>query len=48
MKTITLTAQEFYEFRELANKLKIWFDIHIVQGFIHVEADAKLLEKLGY
>lgn len=48
MKTITLTPQEFYEFKELAKKFRIWFNINVINGFVHVEADAQLLEQLGY
>lgn len=48
MKTITLTPQEFYQFKELANKLRIWFTINVINGFVHVQADAQLLEKIGY
>lgn len=48
MKTITLTPTEFYQFKELANKLRIWFTINVINGFVFVEADAQILEELGY
>jgi hypothetical protein len=48
MKTITLSIEEFYQFKELAHKLRIWFTINVANGFVHVEANAELLEQLGY
>lgn len=48
MKTITLTPTEFYQFKELANKLRIWFTINVANGFVQVEANADVLEQLGY
>jgi hypothetical protein len=48
MKTITLTPTEFYQFKELAHKFRIWFTINVANGFVHVEANAELLEQLGY
>lgn len=48
MKTITLTPNEFYQFKELAQKFKIMFTCTIAMGMIHVEADINILEKLGY
>jgi hypothetical protein len=48
MKTITLTPQEFYAFKELAHKFRIWFTINVANGFVQVEANADVLEKLGY
>lgn len=48
MKTITLTATEFYLFKELAQKFHIMFTCSIASGFVFVEADAKILDYLGY
>lgn len=48
MKTITLTATEFYLFKELAQKFRIMFTCSVASGFVSVEANADLLEKLGY
>jgi hypothetical protein len=48
MKTITLNPQEFYQFKELAQKFKIMFSCTVIMGMIHVEADINILEKLGY
>lgn len=48
MKTITLTPNEFYQFKELAQKFRILFTCLVQSGFVHVEAEAEMLEKLGY
>jgi hypothetical protein len=48
MKTITLTATEFYLFKELAQKFHILFTCSVASGFVFVEADAKMLDYLGY
>lgn len=48
MKTITLTATEFYLFKELAQKFHIMFTCSVASGFVFVEADAKVLDYLGY
>ena len=45
MKTITLTPNEFYQFKELAQKFRIMFTCTIAMGMIHVEADINILEK---
>jgi len=45
MKKITLTTNEFYVFKELAN---FWYSFAYSTGIIVIEADAKLLEDLGY
>lgn len=48
MKTITLTPIEFYQFKELAQKFHIFFNCTISSGYVHVEADVKMLEYLGF
>lgn len=48
MKKITLTTTEFYQFKELAEKFKIVFNCIVASGFIIVEADAQMLEYLGF
>ena len=48
MKTITLTPNKFYQFKELAQKFRIMFTCTIAMGMIYVEADINILEKLGY
>ena len=48
MKTITLTATEFYLFKELAQKFHILFTCSVASGFVFVEADAEILSNLGF
>jgi hypothetical protein len=48
MKTITLTPQEFYNFKELANKFHFAFTCITSSGFVTVEADINILEYLGF
>jgi hypothetical protein len=45
MKTITLSAKEFYNFKKLAN---FYFDFWILSGNIIVTASIEELEELGY
>lgn len=45
MKKITLTPKEFMLFKQLAH---FWFNFAVCSGIITVEADAKLLESIGY
>jgi len=45
MKTITLSAKEFYNFKKLAN---FYFDFWILSGNIIVTASIEELELLGY
>ncbi len=48
MKTIQLNAKEYETFKTLANKLSIMFTFFISKGLINIEADADMLEQLGY
>jgi hypothetical protein len=48
MKTITLTPNEFYLFKELAQKFHILFTCSVASGFVFVEADAEILSNLGF
>ena len=48
MKTITLTPIEFYTFKDVAKKFHVMFTCIVASGFVHVEADAQMLEYLGY
>ena len=48
MKTIELTQKEYCEFIKLAEKFKIVYTYTICLGMILVEADAGLLEYLGF
>lgn len=48
MKRITLTANEFYTFKELAQKFHFVFTCVVASGFVIVEADAQILEYLGF
>ncbi len=45
MKKISLTPTEFCLFRQIANFL---YTYAVSSGIILIEADAKLLENLGY
>lgn len=45
MRTVTMTAQEFYSFKQLAT---FAFDMQVKQGFIYVTADADHLDSIGY
>ena len=48
MKTVTLTPIEFYTFKEIAQKFHVMFTCIVASGFVHVEADAEMLDYLGY
>lgn len=48
MKTITLNPNEFYNFKEIAQKFHIMFTCIVASGMVHVEADAQMLDYLGY
>lgn len=45
MKTITLTTNEFYLFKQLA---KFYYTFNVKNTFVHVEADACNLLELGF
>lgn len=45
MKKITLDIKEFYLFKQIAD---FWYSFSVSSGMIYIEADAKLLENLGY
>jgi hypothetical protein len=48
MKEIKLTPTQFYQFKQRATDLRIWFDCKIQKGIYYITADEALLEKLGY
>jgi hypothetical protein len=48
MKTIHLTPHEFYNFKETAKKFKIFFTCTVIAGIVLVDADAVMLEYIGY
>ena len=48
MKTVQLTAQEFMNFKALANQIQLMFMYSVSGGKILVEADASTLHELGY
>jgi hypothetical protein len=48
MKTITLTPTEFLTFKALANKISLFFDYYISKGRVVIDADAQLLNEIGY
>lgn len=49
MKTIKFTnAQEFANFKNLANQMHLMFMYWVSRGIIHVEAEALKLDELGY
>ena len=48
MKTVQLTAQEFMNFKALANQIHLIFMYSVSGGKILVEADAATLHELGY
>jgi hypothetical protein len=45
MKRITLTIKEFYLFKELAD---FFYDVTISRDRVIINAEAKMLEGLGY
>ena len=48
MRKITLKPTEFFRFREMAQKIRLFFDSEFVKGMYIVEADSERLEQLGY
>lgn len=48
MKTIKLTPNEFYDFKEVAKKFKILFTCTVIAGIVLVDADAIMLDYIGY
>jgi hypothetical protein len=48
MKTIELQPTAFYEFKQKANDLRIWFDCKIQKGVYHITCDKLSLQRLGY
>ncbi len=48
MKTIHLTPNEFYDFKEVAKKFKIFFTCTVIAGIVLVDADAVMLDYIGY
>lgn len=47
-KTIEMQPTAFYQFKQKANELRIWFDCKLNKGIYYVTADELSLEKLGY
>jgi hypothetical protein len=48
MKTIELEPTAFYQFKQRALELRVWFDCKITKGIYLITADELALEKLGY
>lgn len=48
MKTITLTAKDFFLFANIAKMMHIQFDYLVSKGIIYVKAHKAILEKFGY
>ena len=48
MRTIELEPTAFYQFKQRANDLRIWFDCKLTKGIYLITADELSLEKLGY
>ena len=48
MKTIKLQPTAFYEFKQRANDLRIWFDCKLTKGIYHITADELSFQRLGY
>jgi len=48
MKTIQLSIHEFYDFKEVAKKFKIFFTCTVIAGIVLVDADAVMLDYIGY
>lgn len=48
MKKIILTINEFLQFRQLCERLKIFFTYGIKKGVVTVQADADKLAEIGY
>lgn len=47
-KTIEMQPTAFYQFKQKASELRIWFDCKLSKGIYYVTADELSLEKLGY
>lgn len=45
MKTITLTPQEFYIFKQLAN---FYYNVIVKSGVVKIIADPNQLKQIGY
>lgn len=45
MKTVTLSIKEFYLFKSICN---FFFDVTIKKNIVEIQADAMMLESLGY
>lgn len=45
MKTVSLSIKEFYLFKSICN---FFFDVTIKKDNVLIQADANLLESLGY
>jgi hypothetical protein len=48
MKTIELEPTAFYQFKQRALELRIWFDCKLTKGIYHITCDESLLDRLGY
>ena len=48
MKTIELEPTAFYQFKQRALELRVWFDCKIQKGIYHITADESALQRLGY
>ena len=48
MKTVEMQPTQFYQFKQKANEIKMWFDYKIKKSLYFVTADEILLEELGY
>lgn len=49
MKKLIFSIQEFLQFRQIAEKFRIFFTYGYKKGgIVTVKADAKLLEAIGY
>tara|TARA_R110000868_G_scaffold14426_4_gene67179 strand:+ start:9636 stop:9794 length:159 start_codon:yes stop_codon:yes gene_type:complete len=47
-KTIELRPTQYYQFKQRANEIKLWFESVIVKGIYYVTADQQALQELGY
>jgi len=47
-KTIELRPTQFYQFKQKANEIKLWFEYVMVKGIYYVTADENKLQNLGY
>ena len=48
MRKIELSPVNFYQFKQRALELRIWFDCTLQKGIYHITADESSLEKLGF